>query len=602
MDYGIIGNCHTCALVSKEASIDWFCYPEFSNSSVFAKILDKKKGGEFSIAPTCDFTTEQSYIKSTNVLETVFKTRSGSFKVTDFMPRYKRLLKGKNKVVKGNQVVRVVERLKGKPEVKVVFDPKPGYALREAEMTSEGKSIQVRSEKIDFQLVTNLSHDLILKKEAFKLDKPVFFAFGTIDQPEWFNMKRVKKLLTATRKYWQAWVGSLVLPDANKDKIIRSALVLKMLTYSKTGAIIAAATTSIPEEAGSNRCWDYRFCWVRDAAYTVDALSKIGRLHEAKKFMDFMLERVMSDDHLQIMYGIHGETKLVEYELDHLEGYMGSKPVRIGNAAYNQDQHDVYGELIDVIYLYYVYYEFENKMPKRYWRFLEWLVNQIRFNWDKRDSGIWEFRGSLLHFTYSKVMCWVGVDRAIKIAQTYGRDDLANKWVNLRFDIRTDVLKNGFSEEEGAFTMYYGGKELDASILHMTYHEFLESNDPRIISTVKKIYEGLRQGHLIQRYKMKDDFGTSKSAFTICSFWMIDSLIAIGELDKAKKMYGDLMESSNHLGLFSEDIDIATGKLMGNFPQAYTHIALINTSILLSEWSSKRKKIDWATTGRSKWF
>ncbi|MBN2142887.1 glycoside hydrolase family 15 protein [Candidatus Woesearchaeota archaeon] len=602
MDYGIIGNCHTCALVSKDASIDWFCYPEFSNPSVFAKVLDEKIGGSFSIQPVGEYTTEQSYVKNTNILETTFKAKQWCFKVIDFMPRYKKLLGKGSKIIKGNQIVRIIERVKGKPEIMVTFDPKPGYATKEVDFVSEGKILLTKSEGLTLELATSLSNDILLKREPFRLERSIYFAFGTIENPDSFSMARVRKLLTATRKYWQAWVSSLILPEQHRDMIIRSALALKLLTYSKTGAIIAAATTSIPEEVGSPRCWDYRYCWVRDAAYTVDALSKIGRLHEAKKFMDFMLERVLNDDHLQIMYGIHGETKLREYELDHLSGYKGSRPVRIGNAAYNQDQHDVYGELIDVIYLYYVYYEFENKMPKRYWRFLTWLVNQIRFHWDKKDSGIWEFRGSMLHFTYSKLMCWVGVDRAIKLAQKYGKDDLVAKWIGLRDEIYADFLKNGYNEEVGAFTMYYGGKELDASMLHMTYHDMIDPKDPRVISTVKGIYEDLRQGHLVQRYKMKDDFGKSTSAFTICSFWMIDSLIAIGEIDKAKEIFEKLIKSANHLGLFSEDIDVETGELRGNFPQAYTHIALINTSILLSEWSTKRKKIDWATTGRSKWF
>ena len=602
MDYGIIGNCHTAALISEKASVDWFCYPDFSSPSVFAKMLDQDKGGEFSIKPSTEFTAEQSYIKNTNILETVFTTKKGTFKVTDFMPRYKRLVEEKNRIIKGNYLVRVIERVKGKPEVSFCFKPSPNYARESPEISGNGKFLTVKSESSSFQLVTNADLNAVKDGTPITLSKPVFFVFGDLEQPDIFNISRVKKLLNATKKYWLGWVGSLVLPEANKDLIIRSALVLKILTYSRTGALIAAATTSIPEEVGSSRCFDYRYCWVRDSAYAVDALSKIGRLREAKKFMDFILERVMNDDHLQIMYGIHGETRLIEQELNHLAGYKDSKPVRIGNAAYNQDQHDIYGELIDIIYLYYVYYEFEEAMPKKYWRFLEWLVNQIRFNWDKRDSGIWEFRNNMQHYTYSKMMCWVGVDRAIRIAQKFHKDDLAHKWVSLRLDIRSDLLKNGYNEEVRSFVMYYGGKDLDASILHMNYHEMLEANDPRVIDTVRTIYEELRHDYMVQRYRIKDDFGVSKSAFTICSFWLVDSLIYIGEIDKAKELFDKLVKCSNHLGLFSEDIDIATGKLAGNFPQAYTHIAMINTSIMMSEWSSKRKKINWKSIGRSSWF
>ncbi|MFH1682959.1 MAG: glycoside hydrolase family 15 protein, partial [Candidatus Woesearchaeota archaeon] len=373
-------------------------------------------------------------------------------------------------------------------------------------------------------------------------------------------------------------------------------------TFSPTGAIVAAPTTSIPEEVGSERTWDYRFCWVRDAVLCADSLKKIGRRYEAKKLLGFFLNRVLSEKHLQIMYGIHGEVKLEEKELGHLAGFKGSKPVRVGNAAHDQIQHDIYGEMIDLIYLYFVYYQYEKKMGQKYWKFLSYLVKKIKKEYAQPDSGIWEFRGILRHYTYSKFMCYIGVDRAIKIAQCYGRDKLVQQWLPLKEKLFVDICKKGFNQEKKAFTMYYGSKDLDASLLHMAYHEFLEKNDPRLISTVKAIYHNLRNDYLVQRYKVEDDFGKSKSAFTICSFWLVDALWYIGEVGKARKLFNKLVKRGNHLGLFSEDIDIKSKKLLGNFPQAYVHLALINSSILLSEWSAKRKKIDWSLIPKKEWF
>jgi len=303
------------------------------------------------------------------------------------------------------------------------------------------------------------------------------------------------------------------------------------------------------------------------------------------------------------MYGINGKIELIEGKLEHLDGFKGSKPVRIGNAAYKQSQNDIFGEFLDIMYLYFVYYEYEKKMSKKYWRFVQKLVRQIELRWDKEDSGIWEFRGQTRHYVFSKFMCFVGVDRAIKIAQHYGRSDFVNKCLNLKEKIREDILKNGYNQELNSFTISYGSNDLDASLLQMGYYEFLDNTDPRMIGTVKAIYNNLRRDYLVQRYSIKDDFGKSKSAFTICSFWLVDALFSIGEIEKAREIYDKLIKRANHLGLFSEDIDIKTKKLIGNFPQAYTHIALINSSILLSEWSAKRKKFDWVVIPRRKtWF
>lgn len=604
LDYGIVGNCVTCALVKKNASVEWMCFPDFSSPSVFAKILDRKKGGSFDIVPVGRYKTTQKYIHNTAILETVFDGGRDSFVVYDFFPRYNKLLKkGSVSLVKKNRLVRIVRPLKGKPVIRIKYNPRPDYAMLECKSVEDEGDLICSTKESGVRLSSNVSVDCIARSKPIRLDFTKYFVVGGVNENSPFSVKRCNKLLSDTRRYWHRWVDSLVLPEGNRDTIIRSAITLKLLTYSASGAIVAASTTSIPEEMGKERNWDYRFCWLRDAAFCVDALKKLGRDYEPKSLIEFILKRVMEDDHIQPIYGIHGETRLREKELNHLEGFKGSKPVRIGNAAYSQRQNDIYGSIIDILYLYFVYYEYEKKLTKKQWNLIKYVVNQIRFNWEKKDSSIWEYRNLYDHYTYSKFMCYVGVDRAIKIAQKFGREEFINKWLELKEEIREDILENAYDTNLNSFTMSYGNKKLDASLLLMTYHEFLPPDDPRIINTVRAIYEKLRKGYKVKRYDIEDDFGGSRNAFTICTFWLIDALYYIGEVKKARSLYNQIIKRGKPLGLFSEGIDMTTGKLLGNFPQAYTHIAIINSSIFLSEWSSKRKKIDWGIlTKRKKRF
>jgi alpha,alpha-trehalase len=601
LDYGIVGNCKTSALIKQNGSVDWMCYPTFSSPSVFAKILDTHKGGSFEIKPVGKYKVNQRYIPDTAILETTFTSERNSFQLFDFFPRYKKLLrKGHEKLVRQNVLVRLVKKVKGSPKIRVTYDPEPNYAREECKFTEkENVLICALPESNSFHLTSNIPLEMITKAEVIDLDTSKFFVCG--GDVSGYSLKRCNELLTATKKYWHGWCSSLELPVANRDLIVRSAITLKLLTYSPTGAIIAAPTTSIPEEVGSVRTWDYRYCWVRDAAFCVDALKKIGRDYESKKLLSFIIDQVLKNDYIQIMYGINGETRLKEEFLEHLDGFKGSKPVRIGNAAYNQIQHDIYGEILDIMFLYFVFYEFEKKVSMKYWRFIKYVVNQIKFNWDKPDSGIWEIRGTFAHYTYSKFMCYTGVDRAIKIAQHFGKEGVVEDWLKLKEEIKEDIISKGYNKKVKSFTMYYGSPYLDASLLHMGYHEFLERDDPRLINTVKAIDKGLRKGYLVQRYKVDDDFGKSNSAFTICSFWLVEALHYIGEEKKARDLYNKIVKHANHLGLFSEDIDLKSKKLIGNFPQAYTHIALINTSVLLSEWSTKRKKFSTLLARRARW-
>lgn len=566
MDYGIIGNCRTCALVKKDTSVDWMCYPKFSSPSVFARILDPD-GGHLKIIPKVKSRIKQRYIPRSAVLETTFTSRQGKFRVIDFFPKDG-----------PNCMVRLIRPVRGKPEIRCEFSPRPDYARKKPELHVKGNVITAGN----FRLETNIPAHSIVSDQHFRLEHGKYLSFGDEGAG---SLQKAMSLLYNTLRFWKEWTGDLFIPRYKRHYVIRSAITLKLLTYEKTGAIVAAPTTSLPEVVGSDRTFDYRYCWVRDSAFCVDVLNKIGKDDEAKALLEFILKRVARNGS-HIMYGIEGETKLTEQELSHLEGYKGSRPVRIGNAAHSQLQLDVYGGVLDVIYLYYGYYRYT--MPESSWKYVRFLVRQIEKKWKEKDSGIWEFRGEMKHYTYSKFMCYVGVDRAIRLAQIYRKYRLAGKWEALREEIKLDILEKGYDEEMQAFTMEYGGRDLDASLLQMTYHDFLTFDDPRIVNTVTNIYKRLRKGHLVKRYLVEDDFGVSTSAFTICGFWLVDSLFNIGKKNAARRMYSRLLRDSNHLGLFSEDIDLSTKKLRGNFPQAYTHLALINSSVLLSEWCAKR--------------
>ena len=595
LDYGIIGNCNTAALISKNACIEWMCYPAFADESIFAKIIDKKKGGALEIIPDKKCKSSQHYIKDTNILETVFECREYAFRVTDFFPRYKQILPlhPKNKFAK-NMLVRIIKKIRGKPRIKIIFDPKLDYARGKTVISTRNGNIEAKNKGKKIVLRSDIARRDITERNFFRLNSEKFVTIGNGEDKE-YSLSACNSMKKHTGTYWKNWVKTLVMPKTNRDEIVRSALAIKLLTYGRTGAIVAAPTTSIPEEIGSHRCFDYRFCWVRDAAYAVDALKKIGRNYEAKRFMEFMTSIITGlkekNRGLHALYGINGEKKLTEKKLLHLDGFENSKPVRIGNAAYAQEQHDIYGELINMLYIYFVYYEYEKLMKKRHWEMLFYLINQIKMNWRKQDSGIWEFRGKKEHFTFSKFMCYVGLDRAIRIAEHFRNKKLACELEPLRNEIMSDILKKGYNPSASAFTISYGSDSLDASLLRMAYHEFLPPSDSRLRNTIKEIFKTLRKKEFVQRYSVRDDFGKPKNAFTLCSFWLIDALYYMGEKKLARKLYLRIMRRSNHLGLFSEDIDMRTKKLSGNFPQGYVHLAAINTSILLSEWEAKRKKI-----------
>jgi alpha,alpha-trehalase len=583
LDYGIIGNCRSAALISKNGSIDWCCLPIFDSPSIFAKLLDSKIGGSFEILTDSDYVITQEYIENTSILTTTFSKDNDIFEVIDFMPRY---FKATGGVYSPPEIIRYIKLKSGKPEFKVKYDPKLEYASENTETCIKPDFINslTHTEKFDnLFLYTNLEKEKIVTSDLITLSSDAYFVLGYNEKIVIPSMKSVYIDYERTKVYWLNWSDkSSIYPKYNKE-ISRSAITLKLLCYEKTGAVLAAATTSLPETIGEVRNWDYRFCWVRDASMVVKVVYKLGHEKMAKKYLQFIIDLIPDkDEKLQIMYGINKEKNLTEKFLDHLSGYEDSKPVRIGNAAFTQRQNDIYGILMDVIHIQLKNFHNEIEISEELWNITKGITWVVRNHWKEKDKGIWEFRTEERHFTFSKVLCWTAIDRAIKIADILGKKTKSDKWKILAEEIKQDIMDNAWNEEVQAFTQSYGSSDLDASVLLMESYGFIDALDIKFIKTVYAIERELSYEGLLYRYKNHDDFGLPTSSFTICTFWYINSLFKIGEEEKATRLFEQLLSYGNHLGLFSEDIDFNSKRLLGNFPQAYSHLALIETAFILS--------------------
>lgn len=585
LDYGIIGNCRTAALVSKTGAIEWLCFPMYDSASVFAKILDTEKGGSFEFITSDDYKCSQKYIPNTNILVTSFSNGADSFEVIDFMPRY--YYRDQKQAYSPPDVIRYVKLKSGKPRFKIHYNPKLEYAEKKTvtEVHKDFiKSYTYSGTYDSLYLYSDVELEKVVNGEEIELKNDVFFLNSYNQKLLKQTLERSYLKLQRTKVYWLNWSEDTTRFNAYNKEVQRSALVLKLLSYSKTGAVLAAATTSLPETIGENRNWDYRFCWLRDASMVIKTMTQIGHWKSAERFLNFIIDVVSDkDEKIQIMYGINKEKNLRERILPHLAGYENSTPVRIGNAAYKQKQHDIYGILMDVIYHQFSLFETSLQNSEELWTITRSIVRIVKQNWRKPDRGIWEIRTEQRHFLFSKLLCWVAIDRAIKIAVLIKRQDYAEKWSKLRDTISKDIQAKGWNEEKQAFTQAYGSKDLDASTLLMESFGFIEASDYRYVSTVKATQRELCRNGLMYRYKNRDDFGYPTSSFTICTFWLIQALFRIGEKEEAQKLFEQLLTYSNHLGLFSEDIDFDTKRLLGNFPQAYSHLALIETAILFSK-------------------
>ena len=581
-DYGVIGDQHTAALVGLDGSIDWQCAPRFDSPSIFAAILDARKGGKFQIFPTGKFSTKQNYEGETNVLSTIFESPDGRVKLTDFMPCF--MDEGK---LKGFQELhRVLEGVQGNPGLRILFQPRLDYARGRTVLSSTPDGCKANNNGQDVSLASSIKltvsdQDATSEFHLSKDQKALFVLKWGKNHALPVAKYETGRKLTRTLAYWKRWVGHVKYDGPYRPNVVRSCLVLKLLQYAPTGAMVAAVTTSLPESVGALRNWDYRYSWIRDNALSVWALSEAGAAREALDYARWLINvRKHSKEKLQIMMGIGGERDMPEIALDHLEGYRRSSPVRVGNAASRQVQLDIYGILND--YIYFLHRTLNWTTPQVYENLVRYSADQAMKEWQTPDSGIWEMRQQK-PFVESKMWCYVALDRAVKIARELGYDEDWQRWEPVKKKIKTEILSAGWSDKKKAFTMVLGGDDLDAATLLMPLVGFLNARDPRMTSTIQRVRDELARDDLVYRYNVDDGQLGREGAFTVCSFWMVDCLTRLGRLREAERLLGQLLKRANHLGLYSEEIDPVTGEALGNFPQAYTHMGLITASVRLEE-------------------
>lgn len=595
-DHGIIGDMHTCALVGMDGTIDWFCFPNFDSPSLFGSILDDKKGGFFKISPSHNnVTTKQLYWPETNVLLTRFLSDQGVGEITDYMP-----VNSKNPSHGLHKLIRKVKAIKGKMTFHLECQPAFNYGrdLHKVELTPEGAVFL--SKNLDMYLSTNIKlHKMDLGVEAmFTLEEgeSATFIFAESENKECQDHLaplEEERLLSQTIEYWHGWLSQCTYKGRWREMVYRSALVLKLLTFEPTGAVLAAPTMGLPEFVGGERNWDYRYAWVRDAGFTLYALMRIGFTQEAKRFMNFLEKRcheIEKDGSLQPLYSIEGKHKITEEVLDHLEGYKGSSPVRVGNAAYSQFQLDIYGALMDAVYLSNKYSE-----PVSYdlWNYITKLMDWLIVNMNSKDTSIWEVRGGPQHFVYSKLMCWLAFDRALRLAEKRSFPAPRDNWLKARDALYQEIMEKGWSEKLESFKQSYDKDTLDASSLIMPLVFFMSPTDPRMLKTLDAINKPLNKGGLVSnglvyRYNIEetdDGFSDDEGTFNMCSFWLVEALTRAGKddhklLHDARLLFEQMLSYSNHLGLYAEETGFR-GEALGNFPQSFTHLALISAAFNL---------------------
>lgn len=588
-NYGLIGNMRTVALVGTHGSIDWFCYPHFDSPSVFAGILDQEKGGHFRIFPQADdYTCKQFYWPDTNVLVTRFLTDSGVCQLIDYMPV------GESQIGAGqNRLVRRVHMVRGKMTLRMVCYPAFDYGRQSHRTLLNEHGAGFHSSTLSLGLATSVPLQAhggqVWADLALAEGESANFVIKELSEGQpcdaCFSEPVAEEGFKRTVQYWRDWLRQSTYTGRWREMVHRSALTLKLLTFEPTGAIVAAPTSSLPEGVGGERNWDYRYTWIRDASFTVYAFMRIGFNHEAEKFMQWIEARCQElkpDGSLQIMYGIDGRHQLTEEHLDHLEGYQRSAPVRIGNGAYDQLQLDIYGELMDSVYLYNKY---GDPISYDFWVNLRKLVNWIADHWQLSDEGIWEVRGGKQHFVYSKLMSWVALDRAIRLADKRSFPADRDKWLQIRDTIYQDIMQHGWSEEVQAFVQSYGSDTLDAANLLMPLVFFVSPKDQRMLKTLEAMNRSPQAGGLVSdglvfRYNTAhtdDGLSGEEGTFNICTFWMVEALTRAGRLEEARFLFEQMLGYANHLGLYAEETG-ARGEALGNFPQAFTHLALISAA------------------------
>ncbi len=579
LDHGAIGNGRVLALVAPTTHIDWLCLPRFDSPSVFARLLDEDRGGTFAIEPAgAGASYHMEYVTNTNVLRTRVTAADGAFDLYDYAPRVPAGLS----VDAPLEIHRLAVPCTGHPHVRVRFDPRPDYGRSPAHVVEAAHGLDVLGSSSGLYLRTNVPAPFIVGGARIRLDGPRYFVLSAGAPTTLDSTAAVQRVLQHTIDGWRAWAKTCALPPFAERAVLRSALCLKLHVFEETGAIIAAATTSIPEAAGTDRTWDYRYCWLRDAAFVVEALRRLSHLAEGEAFVRF-LRTVAEQGPLQPVYGIGGERDLAETHLDHLAGFAGGRPVRIGNAAHTQRQHDLMGEMVLCLETLLTDVRVVTEPHADIFGLVERLVEDAIAAAPIDDTGIWEFRTRLRPYTFSKVLCWVAAHRGARLATLYERADLAARWNRWADAQQRHILDAAFNPQAGFFTQTLHGEDPDASLLLLPTFGIVDGHDPRFVATVHAYERLLVRDGLMLRYQHPDDFGDTTSAFTICSFWWAEALAMMGDLDKAVAVFNRLLGQANPVGLFSEDIDPATGRLLGNFPQAYTHVGLIHAAITIGE-------------------
>jgi GH15 family glucan-1,4-alpha-glucosidase len=592
-DYAVIGCTRSVALISRGGSIDWLCWPRFDSASIFGRLLDLEKGGFFAIHPAEAHEARRCYIDGTNVIETTFTTTSGTARLLDLMPVVTEEEK-KTRLSPFRQLLRRIEIIDGEMPIELVYAPRPDYARITPRLEQRGDSIHCAWGARVLNLRSDAKFDIdqgtATAQFTLRAGESRTFALGFDDHTPSVLPRLGDADIDGTIKFWQTWSSQLTYDGPHRALVLRSALVLKLLTYAPSGAIIAAPTTSLPELIGGVRNWDYRYCWLRDASWTVTALYDCGFADEGAAFVDWLLYSTrLTQPHLQMLYDVFGEARMPEKTLDHLAGYRGSRPVRIGNDAHGQLQLDVYGEVLGAI-------EEATRRGEKLDRYIQRLLRRLTEivcdRWQEPDAGIWEKRGGARQHVHGKVMAWSALDSAQRIAKRCHMKIDDARVEKAKAEIKEMVMTRGFDAQRNTFVGVFGENAVDASLLFIPRIGFIDPTDPRMLGTIEAIRSDLGHDDLLYRYDTRetdDGLPAGEGAFLACSFWLVEALALANRIDEARKLFDDVVRRGNDLGLFSEEIDVHSGELLGNFPQALTHIALLTAALCLAEAEEKGK-------------
>lgn len=584
LELGVIGNCTSSALIDRQGSIVWSCFPDFDSDPCFCALLSPQNGGGlWSFELEGHTRTEQFYVRNTPILVTrLYDNNDNAVEITDFSPRFKQ----HDRIFHPLMIVRQLVPISGTPRIRLRFEPLSAYGAEKPALSFGSNHISLQSSTFALRLTTNLPVSHIEHNLPFVLDKELHFLFGNDESFTSSVADFTRDALSRTHNYWWEWVRYLSLPFEWQDAVIRSAITLKLCQSEATGGIVAAITTSIPEAAGSQRNWDYRFCWLRDAAFVVRALNRLGATRSMEEYLRYLFNLAVGDGEIGPVFGIRYQRELFEYNAPALLGYRGMGPVRVGNDAWRQRQSDIYGSVILATAQLFFDRRIECRGIEIFTR-LEPLGERAAELAGTPDAGLWEFRNRVVTHTYSTVMCWAACDRLGKIAEHLGLDDRASYWNEHAKRIENMVYTHAFNKEQGHFSAAFETDLADASLLLLIDVGFIRGDDPRFIATVDAVGAQLRRGNYLFRYAAPDDFGVPETSFSICTFWYIDALVAIGRREEARQLFENMLQRRNALGLLSEDIDPKSGELWGNFPQTYSHVGLINAAMRLScSWES----------------